>query len=203
MCLPVPLLEHPARATETRSASLSGTSAGSVPGPFRPLRRTVSGAIAAAEAPTIAKASATVKHALAPEEIDDAPDDQQPPGDASSRVVHRHIGQHRIHRSALSCAMEHPRAPFESPAIHDRHLLSTVRPQCGDAVKPARKCEGGTEGASGGGGGFTATGGVAFGSEGTGHEEVDHRSPSPPSPRSGRHPLRERSDRHPLKPRSG
>src|SRR5215211_1874379 len=35
-------------------------------------------------------------------------------------------------------------------AAPDRHLPSTVRPQCGDAVKPARKCEGGTEEGSSG-----------------------------------------------------
>src|SRR5215211_5829227 len=43
-------------------------------------------------------------------------------------------------------------APWSTPvllsvplAVRDRHLPSTVRPQCGDAVKLARKCEGGTE----------------------------------------------------------
>src|SRR5918995_5983896 len=121
----MPLLEHPARAAEARGASLPRTSAGSVPGTLRALRRTVAGAIATAEAPTIAKASAAVKHALGPEEIDDAPDDQQPPGEASSRVVHRHVSQHQIHRSALSCTVEHSRAPFRSPAAPDRHLPST------------------------------------------------------------------------------
>jgi hypothetical protein len=36
-----------------------------------------------------------------------------------------------------------------SPAVHDRHLPSTVRPECGDAVKLARKCEGGSTGVMG------------------------------------------------------
>src|SRR5829696_3580804 len=37
--------------------------------------------------------------------------------------------------------MEHPRAPLRMPTVDDRHLPSTVRSQCGDAVKLARKCE--------------------------------------------------------------
>src|SRR5215208_4883552 len=113
MRLPVPLLEHRAGTAEAGGASLSRTCAGSVPGTRGPLRRTVAGA-RAAESSTVAKASAALEDAFAPEEIDDAADDQQSPGEASTRVVHRHVGQHRIHRSALSCAVEHALAPFRT-----------------------------------------------------------------------------------------
>src|SRR5215212_5005402 len=74
-------------------------------------------------------------------------------------------------------------------AAPDRHLLSTVRPQCGDAVKPARKCEGEREGESrsaegvslrsGGAGRCAPSGGVACGSGG---KENDGSVTRPPSP---------------------
>src|SRR5215213_1257759 len=93
--LAVPVVEHRARPAEVGGTSRPRARPGSVAGTFRPLHRTIVGAIAA-EPATIAETSAAVKNALSPEEIDDAADDQQSPGEATSRVLHRHVSQRWI-----------------------------------------------------------------------------------------------------------
>src|SRR5215218_789012 len=124
-------------------------------------------------------ATRAAEHPASPDEVENAADDQQPPGETAPRVIHGHF---RKHHHRISPRLRPPISSLRLPsscctpvllsvpvAAPDHHLPSTVRPQCGDGVKLARKCEGGTEGepaalrgafGSGGGSRCAASGGV-------------------------------------------
>ena len=150
MRLAVPVIEDRAWAAESGVVALPES------GILRRLPRAVTGTISA-EALPVAVATGPTEHPAPPDEVENAADNQQSPGETlrNASACQKASSPYLSHIETAKWQPPIAKLTFAIPLLLSvplaapyRHLPSTVRPEYGDAVKPARKCEGGLEGES-------------------------------------------------------